>query len=261
MDLHTVARVLSSHRRLAALVAISGIVAAVLLGQRVEPAYQARATLLMLSPAETLDSQGKSVEVNPFARAGQAERLLSSAAIVVSGSKRFAGEMARAGADGAFSFVLTSEVLVDVTATASTSDMAQRTLESAVVQFAREVRDMQQGAGASEGNLIDVEIIAATPVPEALLGGRARLMAVVGLLGLVASVGAAFAAEALGPVVARRRTARLSGAGGDEADVTRSDAADLPPAARLEPVPTARARPDDADRGVAAARSITVEHR
>jgi hypothetical protein len=197
MDLRTTAHVLVRQRRLVVVVLALTLLAAVLIGRTVSPAFESRATVLLLSPPSAFDSEGRAMSVNPFSRAGQAERLLTGAVIAVSATKPYHEEMEARGATGTYSYELTSEMMVAVRVTSPDVAMSLYTLETAIDLFEEEMRRLQSDAGAAADTLIRIDTITGLAEPDELVGSRIRVLAAVGVLGLVAATGAAFLAEAV----------------------------------------------------------------
>jgi hypothetical protein len=240
MDLRTTTEVLLRHRRLVALMLALTVLGAVLIGRAVSPVFESKATLLLLAPPAAPDSEGRTMAVNPFSRAGQAERLLSGAAIAVAKTEPFRTEMASRGATGAYSYVLMSEMMLDVQVTAPTAALSLHTLETAVDMFEEQVLQLQADVGTAPESLIKVDTITATPVADELLGSRIRILVAVGLLGLAVTVGTAFAVDATG-----RRRARLAR--------SRTVGDDEPSSSSLSMIPVPAEPLDDATREAAPA--------
>ncbi|MDQ4089226.1 MAG: hypothetical protein M3163_02820 [Actinomycetota bacterium] len=175
------------------------------IGGEVDPVYEAKGTLLLLSPARTYSAEGQSIEVNPFSRSGNAERVAAGAVLTVSHTTRWKDRMIAAGARGKYEYRLVSEVVMEVTVTDKTADGALNTLAVAIRLLENELAQRQQRAGAPRETWIYVDILAVPEEATVLLGSRIRATAGVAVLGMAVAATLAFVAEALGIGGGRRR--------------------------------------------------------
>jgi hypothetical protein len=202
MDLGTALRLTVRHWVVAGLVLALTAAVAVGAGSRIDTEYEARATIIFLSPSTGYDSNGKPFRVNPFARAGTAERLAASTVLTVAKTEAFQREMERLGALGDFSFTPTSEVTVDVVSRSADPAMTIKTSRIAVRLLQEELVQRQRLARAPEDTWISAAPLASPDEPAALTGSRIRTVAGIVVIGLVATVSAAILVDTL----AGRRT-------------------------------------------------------
>ncbi len=208
MDLLAALKVMVRHWAivLAALIVTVPIARAV--GDEVEPVYEAKASLLLLSPAKTYSADGTPVEVNPFTRTGTAERVAATAVLTVTPTALWKEKMRAAGATGKYTYRLASEVIVEVIVTDQTAETALDTLSTAIRLFEEELAQRQQRAGAPRETWIYVDTLAAPEKATVLLGSRIRATAGVAVLGAAVAASSALLAEAVGIGAGRYRSRR-----------------------------------------------------
>ena len=215
MDLFTAVKVMLRHWIVVLVVLLATAPIARSIGDAVDPVYEATGTLLLLSPAKTYSSDGKIVEVNPFTRSGNAERIAAGAALTVTHTPRWKDRMTNAGGTGKYEYRLVSEVVMEVTITDATSEQAINTLAVADRACSR----TSWRSASSEPERLErpgfyVDILAVPDTATVLLGSRIRATAGVGVLGVAVAATLAFLAEAIGIGGGRRRRRRRAEAAG-----------------------------------------------
>ncbi len=269
MDFLTALKVAGRHWLVVLIALVTTVPVARAVGDEVKPVYEAHGTLLLLSPSRTMGVDGRSVEVNPFTRLGNAERVIASTVVTVTFSKRWADHMRAEGATGKFQYRLASEVLIEVKVTDSTPTRTLDTLSVAIRLFEEELAQRQQRAGAPRETWIYSETIAVSDEATALLGSRIRATAGVGLLGLGVAISLAFLAEALkvgGRGRLRRRRKQLpprpvtpDGPPSRRSSSRSGPAEDQParkPASGRQETSTNRAKPDEERRAPASTTAV-----
>lgn len=185
-------------------VALVGVVltlaSAVIVGFTVSTSYEAKATLLLLSPSVTQDDEGEDVATNPFLLSGTAERVAASAVLVVTESEQWTAAMRDEGAEGDYDYELSEAApIIEVRSAADTPDQALLTLEAATTLFRDRFEENQDLAGAPTDRLIRSEVLSSTVEPTTVVGSRVRAMAAVTVLGLVGTATVLFLIEAVAP--------------------------------------------------------------
>jgi hypothetical protein len=205
MDLRRAASILLRHWALLAVGLVLSLCAATYARSAVAPKFEAEAAILFTSPSTTWDAEGHQVDVNPFTRAGTAERLAASTVIAVANTPDWKRRMVADGALGSYSYRLTSELIVEVRAQASTAAQAMHTLSTAVRFAEDELRERQEAVGAPAGTLIGSDVLPYSENATELLAGRLKAAVSVGLLGLAVSASMIFLVDAFLPPRPLRR--------------------------------------------------------
>jgi hypothetical protein len=233
VDLLTALKVMLRHWAVVLIALLATAPIARSIGDAVNPVYEATGTLLLLSPAKTYSPDGKIVEVNPFTRSGNAERIAAGAVLTVTHTSRWKDRMTAAGGTGKYEYRLVSEVIMEVTITAPTPDQAIGTLAIAIRLLEDELAQRQQRAGAPRETWIYVDTLAVPDTATVLLGSRIRATAGVGILGVASAATLAFLAESIGIGGGRRRTRRRADAAARRSPKTAAKDQETP--AEVEP--------------------------
>ncbi len=233
MDLLTALKVMARHWVIVLVAMIVTAPVARAIGDEIDPVYEAKASLLLLSPAKTFNAEGKPIEVNPFTRTGNAERVTATAVLAVTNTSQWEDRMEAAGATGDYEYELASEIIVDATVRDETSAKALNTLSVAVRLLEEELAERQRRAGAPPDTWISVDALAVPDEATVLLGSRIRATAGVAVLGAAVAASLAFLAEALGigGGARRRRRRRREGRKGDSPDPSSAEPAPVRPPA------------------------------
>jgi capsular polysaccharide biosynthesis protein len=205
MDLRTASGVVRRHKKVVIFVVLLTAIAAVYVGKTIKPKYESKATWIFISSAETKDSEGKTVDVNPFTSLGNAEAAVSTAVYTVTQSDGWALRMHDAGATGTYEFTRISDVINELTVTDNSVAGAQKTLDTGLQLVKEELVHRQEAAGAPPGSLIGMDILSKSATPAELTGSAKRAMGAVAAIGIVLAVSLAFLLDAEPVVRARRR--------------------------------------------------------
>jgi hypothetical protein len=186
------------------------VASAFFIGSRVEQSYEAKATLLLLSPPVTQNSEGDDVAANPFLLSGTAERVAAASVLAVTGNTQWKAAMEAEGAEGDFEYASlvapregellpVSAPIIEVRSAAETPEEALLTLDVATRLFQEQFEENQRRAGAPSDLLISSEVLSSTVEPVLLSGSRARAMLAVGVLGLAATATILVLLESVAP--------------------------------------------------------------
>ena len=165
------------------------------IGAMIAPTYEAKSTVLLLSPGSST--------TNPFNDFGANLDVTADALMVVLQSPAGAENLKANGATGTFKLERTSGPLVDITASAGSKAEATKTVEVVVEGVKNELLVRQQSS--PEEQRITVSELT-LPVATAKLGSRIRAQFVVVAIGLTGTVAAALAVDA---IMRQRNEARL----------------------------------------------------
>ncbi|MGH9189526.1 MAG: hypothetical protein ACRD0Q_05785 [Acidimicrobiales bacterium] len=230
MSLQRVLRAMAQHWVLVLIVLIAAGPLARGVGEQVRPVYEAKGTLLLLSPARIVNSDGTVSLTNPFTRVGNSERVAAATVLIVSSTKVWSDRMLALGATGKYNYRQISEAVIELVATASTPDTSLRTLNASIKLFVEELARRQERAGAPPESWITSEVLFVSGEPIVLLGSRIRASAGVVVLGAASAASLAMVAEAFGLGGRARRRARLRAARKAESPPGGSpDASAVPP--------------------------------
>jgi capsular polysaccharide biosynthesis protein len=156
------------------------------IGAMIAPTYEAKSTVLLLSPGSST--------TNPFNEFGGNLDVTADALMVVLQSPSGAEKLERAGVTGTFKLERTSGPLIDITAKAASKVEATKTVET-VVQALKDELALRQAASPVEQRITVSELT--LPVASPQLGSRIRAQFVVVAIGLTGTVAAALAADAI----------------------------------------------------------------
>jgi hypothetical protein len=171
-------------------VVLTGLMLTVLgvfqVGRMIEPTYEAKSTVLLLSPGSST--------TNPFNEFGANLEVTADAIMVVLQSPVGGEKLEAAGATGGFKLERTQGPLIDITASAPSERAATRTVE-VVVAGLREELETRQASSPVEQHITVSELT--QPVAKPKLGSRIRAQAATLAVGLTATVAAGLAVDAL----------------------------------------------------------------
>ncbi len=196
MDLLTAIKILVRQWPVVVTGLVLTVVAVIQVGGMVAPQYEAKGTVLLLSPG---------ANANPYLDFGPNLEVAADALMVVVQSPVGATNLEAAGAAGTFKLERVSGPLIDISATAASKDEASRTVDLVVTALEGELTTAQEAA-APEQRITLTELT--EPVPQQKLGSRIRAQAAVGALGLALTVSAGLTVDALRRQRRERRAAR-----------------------------------------------------
>jgi hypothetical protein len=187
--------------------------AAYLTLQTVKPSYEATGAVVLLGPATAgapVPGEPSPPQVNPYLEFGGA---LETTALIVSRSlmsEAAVTRLAEKGATAVYEVGTGSDggsPLVNVIATDPDEAVALRTVEVLITEVGAELERRQAAARAPRSQFIRAETVTTPTRATPLSGSSLRAVAAVGALGLAASFGLGFLAEA---VAVRRRRPRAA---------------------------------------------------
>jgi uncharacterized protein involved in exopolysaccharide biosynthesis len=217
-------------------------------GEMVTPTYEAKSTVLLLSPGAG----------NQYLEFPAGLEVTADALVVVLQNPVAGKQVEAAGATGAYSLERTTGPLVDITANASTASEAKETIDVVIQGLRAELARYQVDTAADQ--LITLEVLT-EPTAKAKLGSRIRAQAAVGAIGVAATVAAGLATDAIRrqrrEAKARREEARRGEARRDDESRLDSDGDAASDAyewelTRVGPLPTGSRRTADEQQPVRA---------
>ncbi|HEY7070360.1 MAG TPA: hypothetical protein VH479_09615 [Acidimicrobiales bacterium] len=195
MDLLTALRILIRRWPVVLIGLAVTVIGFIQIGAMIAPTYEAKSTVLLLSPGSNT--------TNPFNEFGGNLDVTADALMVVLQSPAGAEKLKADGATGSFKLERTSGPLVDITASAGSKVEATKTVE-VVVEGVKSELELRQQASPIEQRITVSELT--LPVASAKLGSRIRAQFVVVAVGLTGTVAAALAVDA---IMRQRSEARL----------------------------------------------------
>ena len=201
MDLLTALKILARQWPVVLAGLVLTVVGVMQVGSMVAPQYEAKGTVLLLSPG---------ANANPYLDFGPNLEVAADALMVVVQSPVGVEKLAADGATGTYSLERVSGPLIDISASAGSADEASRTVDLVVTGLQSELETAQATADPSQRITLN-ELT--QPVPEAKLGSRIRAQAAVGALGLVLTVSAGLTVDALRRQRRERRERKAAEAG------------------------------------------------
>jgi hypothetical protein len=179
------------------------IVGVIQVGNMVDPTYEAKGTVVLLSPSAS----------NPFLEFPGGLEVTADALVVRLQSPVGGEQMEAAGATAAYSLERTNGPIVDITAEGATEEEATGTVDVVVNGMKAALAEYQTGAAPDQ--LITVEVLT-EPTAKAKLGSRIRAQAATGAIGLAATVAAGLAVDAIRRQLREARLRREAEAEADE---------------------------------------------
>lgn len=166
----------------------------------VEPTYEAKASVLLLGPAERAGAP-----TNPYSEfARPLETTARALALVVNG-QQVRDTLRAAGYGGTYSVLEEDgEPILAIEVSSDDREDATATLEAVVTEIGSQLERRQENAGSPEELLINSEVLDRPARASANYGSRDRFLAGIFVLGIAAMVSVAVLAE----TVAVRRRAR-----------------------------------------------------
>ncbi len=177
-------------------------VAVVLVPAHISPDYDARGTVILLSPSTATDSStGQNVGINPWSRFGASgEGVAATAIIEVLQSK--AVEEVVLDDDAVQEYSITANpggngAILDISVLASTDDAAVAAFDLIVDRLAAELESRQEAAGAPADTRLESNVLTRPDSALELQGSRTRAMLALVVLGAIAAVAVAVALDTL----------------------------------------------------------------
>lgn len=184
MDLLTALRILARQWPVVVIGLVLTAVGVVQVGAMVAPQYEAKGTVLLLSPG---------AGVNPYLEFPAGLEVTADALVVGLQTESGVEQAEAAGATGVYSLERTTGPLVDITAHAGSDAEATATIDAVVERMRAELVRYQEDSAADQQ--ITVEVLSA-PTAAPKTGSRIRAQAAVFAVGLVATVSAGMALDA-----------------------------------------------------------------
>lgn len=199
MDLGNMLRILRTHWILVAIcMTISVGVAAVLVSQ-VKPEYEARTSVLLLTPPQTQTPDGEVVERNPLENPSGVA-VTATALIDVINSPKFVLGMREAGVANSYEVQINpagSGALLVARSVATTPGVALASLDTLIDEMRSALAAMQEQAGISESTWIRAEVLTVPDEATTLTGSKTRVLLMVLVAGMLVSVTLAYLADLL----------------------------------------------------------------
>lgn len=213
---------------------VASINAGVAVWLGVPTSYQAESSLVLLSPENVLDGNGKLVRINPWDRAGDnASQVMASALSSVANSPNFVDTLEARGVTSATSVDVALSgggVVLNLTAVSRDSASASADLTTLSNEVQVTLAERQRQVGAPANSLLRAVALTEPGPPLPLTGSRIKLAGVTIVLALIFSVLAVLLVDAR----ARRWAARLRKS---TAAKKKAAAYDVPVAATTKPRP------------------------
>jgi hypothetical protein len=204
MDLLTALKILARQWPVVVVGLLLTVVGVVQVGSMVAPQYEAKGTVLLLSPG---------AGVNPYLEFPAGLEVTADALVVGLQTPSGVEQAEAAGAVGTYSLERTTGPLVDITGHAVTADGATDTVDAVVGQMRAELVRLQEGSAPEEQ--ITVEVLS-SPTAEPKMGSRIRAQAATLAAGLVVTVAAGMSIDALRRQRREARARREAGVDADE---------------------------------------------
>jgi hypothetical protein len=173
------------------------VAATVLVVSRVQPTYEARASVLLLAPGTVQGDNGQTIRVNPFRSFDDSLRTTGTVVVEVLNSdatkERFDAQGLSTSYEVAFAL---DDPLIAISTLSGRAPVAARTRDALVRRFTDELRERQLAAGAPVNEMITTSTVTSTG-PIASTSGRTRVGAMMLLLGAALALGFPFLVDAL----------------------------------------------------------------
>jgi hypothetical protein len=195
VDLHNMLRIAGRHLVIIVFgLAVTAVAAAYLVSQ-VEPEYEAKASILLLTPPQIETPEGP-LERNPLENPGGVATMASALTDVML-SGQYGDRLREAGLSGDYEVAPAPNVqaILNVRTTGLESDPTFADLQLVISELRAELAGIQRRAGIAETTWIRAEILTAPNEASQLSGSRIRVLAVVFLLGAAVTYTLAFVAD------------------------------------------------------------------
>jgi hypothetical protein len=197
VDLGNLLRVLRVHWMLVAVGLVATAVVAVVLVSQVEPEYEARTSVLLLTPPETQTPEGEVLQRNPLENPGGVV-VTATALIDVINSPRFVLAMREQGVSNKYEVTINpagSGALLVARTSAATPDVALTSLTTLIAEMRSSLANIQEQAGIAESTWIRAEVLTVPDEATTLTGSKSRVLLMVFALGGLATVTLAYLAD------------------------------------------------------------------
>lgn len=199
MDLPYLIRVINRHRVVVAVTILMTTLVAVGLVRRIEPAFEASGSMLILTQSPSGTPAGATPDLNPLRNAGQVSSA-STAMIQVMQSDAVVERLRAEGITDPYTLTLpeTGSGAIMTLHTQSGSSVGALVEYTLLVQAVQEeLRALQQRAGVAENIWIEARELSTPTQASSLSGSKVRVLGGVFFLGFGASLALAFVADAL----------------------------------------------------------------
>jgi hypothetical protein len=188
---------LGAHWRAVAVGLALTVLATVLAVSRVQPTYEARASVLLLAPGTQQGDNGQVVRVNPFRSFDDSLRTTGTVIVEVLNSDATKERFDARGLSTSYTVEFALEdPLISISTLSGRASIAGRTRDALVRRFTDELDERQVAAGAPANEMITSSMVTASGPLEST-GGRTRVGAMMLLLGTVLALGFPFLIDAL----------------------------------------------------------------
>jgi hypothetical protein len=197
VDLHNMLRIAGRHLVIITVGLVATVAVAAVLVSRMEPEYEAKASILLLTPPQIETPEGP-LERNPLENPGGVLTTASALTDVML-SSQFGDRLREAGLVGDYEVTPApnAAAILNVRATGLESELTFADLQLVIAEMRSELAAIQRRAGIAEATWIRAEILTAPTAATELSGSKIRVVAVTFILGAGATFVLAFAADLL----------------------------------------------------------------
>jgi hypothetical protein len=155
--------------------------------------YKAETKLIFLAPGVSIDGNGKRIPINPWSVLGDnAAQVAASALASVANGTDFQSVLGSKGVTSATTIAVDTSggggVVLDVDAVNKVAETAVKDMNIVVGDLQHELLKRQQAAGAPSGTSFSAQPLTADSVATPVSGGRSKVGAVAGVLGLIVTL-------------------------------------------------------------------------
>jgi uncharacterized membrane protein YdfJ with MMPL/SSD domain len=197
VDLANLFRVVRRHWLVVAVGLVLTLAVAVVLASQVKPEFEAKTTVLLLTPPQTQSAEGETIERNPLENPG-AVAVTASALTDVMDSRPFALRMEAAGVTDPYDVEINPAgggALLFARTTSESPDVALSSLETLLDAMRDELAGIQERAGIAQSTWISAQAITLPDEATPVAGSKTRVGLTVLVLGSAATLALAYAAD------------------------------------------------------------------
>lgn len=182
------------------------VFAVAIVPKRIMAEYEAKGSVILLSPSTVEGSAGERVDVNPWSRFGSAEAGAAAAIVTILGTGAVEDQFIDNDKDVTLFSVGINQsngAIIQLAVRASDPASALETYDKALALVDKELQERQEAAGAAESTWLRAEVLTRPSSAEEFPGSKTRAMLALAVLGMVASVALAVALDVV--VTPRRK--------------------------------------------------------
>jgi hypothetical protein len=199
VDLANLFRVVRQHWLIVAVGLVLTLAAAVMLASQVKPEFEAKTTVLLLTPPQTQSAEGETIERNPLENPG-AVAVTASALTDVMASRPFALRMLAEGVTDPYEVAINPAgggALLFARTTSESPDVALASLETVLEAMRDELAGIQERAGIAQATWISAQAITLPDEATPVAGSKTRVGLTALALGSAATLTLAYVADRL----------------------------------------------------------------